>query len=145
MSVILEADDIYHLHLLLDLIYLLCSLYLRIDSSSPCHLPRLLSISTIHFYCSSTSHPLGYPNACNIRTYMQRKESIRNQAEAAWQLTKNEKKYVSLLITLFDFIQCQCVRLTRKVHDSNHILEEEGVIVLLTYPLKVKQYLMFWL
>ena len=31
--------------------------------------------------------------------YVQRKESIRNQAEAAWQLTKNEKKYVSTVIT----------------------------------------------
>ena len=33
---------------------------------------------------------------CTYWLYVQRKESIRNQAEAAWQLTKNEKKYVSI-------------------------------------------------
>lgn len=65
--------------------------------------------------------------------YMQRKESIRNQAEAAWQLTKNEKKYVSLLITLFDFILYQRVLIRRIVHDFNYIVEE-GVIEIYRSP-----------
>ena len=39
-----------------------------------------------------------HERVCTYWLYVQRKESIRNQAEAAWQLTKNEKKYVSIAI-----------------------------------------------